>query len=91
MIVFLYFVLMNLVTFLLFLTDKNRAKRGQYQKRIPERTLLLLCFVGGAIGGLFGMYQLRHKTKKVKFMVGVPTAVFLNAIFIVMSIYFNAK
>lgn len=82
---------MSIITFLFFLTDKKRARNRQSHNRVSERTLLLLCYIGGAIGGLFGMYQLRHKTKKVKFVVGVPVAVILNIIFIVGSIYFNAK
>ena len=31
--------------------------------RIPEKALLLLSFLGGAIGGILGMLLFRHKTK----------------------------
>ncbi len=52
---------MNVLSFLLFAFDKFLAKR-QASFRIPEATLLSgICF-GGAIGGLIGMYLLRHKT-----------------------------
>ena len=59
-----------LVTFLLFGADKSCAKRGMW--RIPEETLLAFCGVGGAIGGLAGMYFFRHKTKHRKFTRTVP-------------------
>lgn len=87
MIILFYFVLMNLITFVFFLTDKRRARSGQYQRRVPERTLLLLCFIGGAIGGIFGMYQLKHKTKKAKFVIGVPMAIVMNVFLVLGSIY----
>jgi uncharacterized membrane protein YsdA (DUF1294 family) len=53
------------VTFTLYGSDKARARRGAW--RIPERTLLLFSFFGGAIGGLFGMALFRHKTRHLYF------------------------
>ena len=49
--------------------------RKAYQKahvpasRIPEGTLLLSAALFGAVGGTLGMYLLRHKTKKTKFIL----------------------
>ena len=50
-----------LVTWILYAVDKSRAKRGEW--RIPEATLLCFSFFGGAIGGYFAMFSVRHKTK----------------------------
>ena len=55
------------ITFILYGSDKARAKRGAW--RIPERTLLLFSFFGGAIGGLFGIATFRHKTRHLYFKV----------------------
>ena len=41
-------ILINVITFLLFGEDKKRARQNKY--RIPERTLLLFAFFGGAFG-----------------------------------------
>lgn len=60
--------------------DKWKAKRRAW--RIPERTLLLLAAAGGCTGALAGMLMFRHKTRKLKFMIGVPV------IFVVESISF---
>ena len=64
-ILFFVFLAISAVTFLLYASDKSRAKRGAW--RIPERTLLLFSFFGGAMGGLLGMYLLRHKTRHLYF------------------------
>ena len=37
-----------------------------------ESTLLWLCAVGGALGGLLSMRLFRHKTRKKPFSIGVP-------------------
>jgi uncharacterized membrane protein YsdA (DUF1294 family) len=52
----------SLVTFILYATDKRKAQKGDW--RIPEKTLLLFSFFGGALGGLLAMTTVRHKTKK---------------------------
>ena len=65
-----YLVLVNAVGFLLMLIDKIKAKAGAW--RIPEATLLTLAALGGSAGCLAGMYLFRHKTKHLKFTLGVP-------------------
>ena len=55
------FFVISLITFCLYGADKSKAKRGAW--RIPEKTLLLFSFFGGAAGGAFAMQMFRHKTK----------------------------
>lgn len=66
-----YLLLINAVGFLLMLTDKRKAVKKEW--RIPERTLIGIAVIGGSIGVLFGMYLFRHKTKHLKFSLGVPS------------------
>jgi uncharacterized membrane protein YsdA (DUF1294 family) len=62
---------MSLVTFITFAADKIRSKK-ETNSRTPEIVLLSLITFGGAFGGLFGMYLLRHKTNFVtKFHFGI--------------------
>ena len=68
-------VALNFVSYALFRIDKRRAERGGW--RIPERTLLLSCMSGGALGGWFAMRTLRHKTRKGSFIAGM---VFVTAV-----------
>ena len=68
--VLLYLIIINAAGFLLMLADKLKAKRGAW--RIPEATLLGTAAAGGSIGALLGMYMFRHKTRHLKFTVGIP-------------------
>ena len=52
------------------LADKRKARRGAW--RIPEATLIGTAALGGSIGVLAGMYLVRHKTRHLKFTLGVP-------------------
>jgi uncharacterized membrane protein YsdA (DUF1294 family) len=60
----------SLVALSVFWGDKRRAIGGV--RRIPERTLLWLCVIGGAPGGWFAMSRLRHKTRHRRFRILVP-------------------
>ena len=67
---------MSLITFFLYGIDKSKAKRGAW--RIPEKTLLMLSFFGGALGGSLAMSLLRHKTKHWYFRFGFPAILILE-------------
>ena len=74
----IYLVLVNAAAFFLMLADKLKAKRGAW--RIPEATLLGIAVVGGSIGALIGMYCFRHKTRHLKFALGLPLILVLQII-----------
>ena len=60
-----YFVSINLISFVIMFIDKKKAIHRKW--RIAEDTLLLLSLLGGCFGMLIGMYFFHHKTKKLKF------------------------
>ena len=66
----LYLLLINAVAFVLMLADKQKARKNRW--RIPERTLIGSALLGGSLGALLGMYTFRHKTKHLKFTLGIP-------------------
>lgn len=66
----IYLVIINALAFLLMLIDKRKAKKNRW--RIRERTLLGVSAIGGSLGGLLGMYLLRHKTLHKRFAIGIP-------------------
>jgi len=57
---------MNVFAFVVFGTDKWLAVRQQ--KRISEKTLLAISFIGGSIGAIGAMLLFRHKTAKPSFL-----------------------
>lgn len=72
-----YILAVSLLTWILFGLDKWKAIHGKW--RIRESTLLGLSFIGGAVGGLAGMYLFRHKIRKMRFRIGVPLMFLVQA------------
>ena len=60
-----YFIIINIISFILCYLDKILAANHQY--RIPERFLLTISAMGGCFLFLLGMHTFHHKTKKKKF------------------------
>ena len=73
---FIYLILINLLTFVVYGLDKYKAKKQLW--RIPETQLLLLAIIGGSVGAFLGMYIWHHKTKHLKFKLGVPVIFLLQ-------------
>lgn len=65
-----YLVLVNAAAFVLMLMDKQKARRSAW--RIPEATLMGVAVIGGSIGAILGMHLFRHKTRHLKFSLGLP-------------------
>lgn len=75
-IILLYLIAINLTTLVVYADDKRRAKRGLW--RTSEKTLLTLAAVGGSVGALLAMLLVRHKTRHMAFVVGVPVILLLQ-------------
>jgi len=76
--------IINAITFFVYGIDKLKAQAGSY--RIPEKVLITLAFFG-PIGGLLGMRLFRHKIRKTKFRILIPT--FLVIHLMVVLLYTN--
>lgn len=77
----IYLIIINLIGFLVMWIDKNRARKGEW--RIPEKTIFVITALGGGIGTVSGMYLFRHKTKKLKFTMGLPSILILEILVII--------
>ncbi len=62
---FIAISLFNVTVFLAYAWDKRQAVKSS--GRISETTLLMLAGLG-PVGALYGVYFLRHKTRKNKFL-----------------------
>ena len=87
MVIGIYLAVINIVAFVAFGLDKRRAKREEW--RIPERTLLVLAFLGGGLGAIMGMLAFRHKTRKLRFRILVPIALVLSLLVGGGALYFS--
>ena len=80
----IYLIIVNALSFLLMLIDKQKAKKDRW--RIPEKTLIAAALLGGSLGGIAGMKLFRHKTKHPKFSIGLPVILAVQ-ILIVFLLY----
>ena len=67
---------MSLLDFCLMGFDKRRARRDGW--RVRERTFFIVALLGGALGGVIGMFCFRHKTRHWYFRYGLPAILLLQ-------------
>lgn len=83
--VILYIVLINIVGFGMMALDKFKAQKGYW--RTPEKSIFTVTLLGGGFGTIAGMYAFRHKTKKLKFTIGLPTILISEIALIIYLLY----
>lgn len=72
----IYIIGINVISFLLMEYDKYSAIKNHW--RISENSLIGISLLGGSIGTLLGMYLFHHKTKKRRFLIGIPLCLIIN-------------
>ena len=81
-----YLLIISIVSICVTIYDKWAAKRRP-QARTRESTLLLLSALGGSVAMLLTMLGIRHKTKHIKFMLGIPLILILQIALIAALIF----
>lgn len=76
-----YLIIINLYAIIITVYDKYQAKKGGW--RVKESTLLLVSALGGSIAMYATMQIIRHKTKHLKFMLGIPAIFILQAALVI--------
>lgn len=89
MLLVIYLLLINALGFGLMLLDKWKAKKNRW--RVRESTLLLVAALGGSVGSLLGMYAVRHKTKHLKFTLGIPLILAVQCVLAVLLLAYGGK
>lgn len=75
-----YLVFINILAFVFTVSDKRRAIR--HKQRISEFTLMLLSVLGGSVVMYITMLIIRHKTRHLKFMLGIPVIILFQLIIV---------
>ncbi|NFG25343.1 DUF1294 domain-containing protein [Clostridium botulinum] len=75
-VVLIYLLFINFIGFSIMLVDKKRAIHKEW--RVPEKTLIGISIIGGSIGMILGMFTFRHKTKHLKFLLGIPVIIIIQ-------------
>ena len=73
-----YIIIINIISFFIMLYDKKQAIYHNF--RISEKTIFIVSLLLGGIGTYVGRYVFRHKTKHLKFTIGIPIVIILNII-----------
>ena len=82
----IYLFIVSIISVFVTVLDKYLAKHNMW--RISEKTLFIFAALGGGLAMYITMRIIRHKTRKNKFMFGIP-AIILLEIGIAAIIYFN--
>lgn len=88
-ILIIYFILINLIGFIMMGLDKRRAIKKRW--RIPERKLFGIALIFGSIGVLIGMYVFRHKTRHLSFAIGIPAILVIQLLAISLLFTWNRQ
>ena len=75
--ILLYLFAISLISVIVCVADKSRAKRGK--RRVRESTLFLLSALGGSAAMYITMRIIRHKTLHKRFMLGIPLIMLIQA------------
>ena len=89
LILFGYIAVISLISIVVCIYDKKISKRNNVKLRIPEKSLFLWSAAGGSLAMYITMQLIRHKTKHVSFMVGIPVIFILQVALIVALAYFG--
>ena len=77
----IYLISINLIAFTLYAYDKFQSlKSTKNIQRVSEKKLLSTTLLGGTVGSILAMIILRHKIKKVSFIIKFSVVVIIQAI-----------
>lgn len=79
----IYFCIVSIISIICTIADKSAAIKHKH--RIPERTLIILGLCGGAMAMYLTMRVISHKTRRAKFMIGLPIIAALHLIILAVA------
>ena len=82
----IYFISISLISVIVCVVDKARAKKGKW--RIKESRLFLLSALGGSAAMYVTMRAIHHKTLHKRFMIGIPLIMVIQAA-VACAVYFK--
>jgi len=71
------FSIESIIGFIMMGMDKKKAEEHKW--RISEKSLFLIAFIGGSAGVLLGMWFYHHKTRHIRFLIGIPLILLIQA------------
>ena len=84
-IIAVYLLFISFVGVALTVIDKELAIHEK--RRVPESTLMTAGALGGALAMYITMKLIHHKTRKPKFMYGLPIIVLIHIAILLLAFY----
>ena len=84
-----YIAIISLISVIVCIYDKKISKKNRVELRTPEKNLMLLSALGGSVAMFITMQIIRHKTKHVKFMLGIPLIIIVQAVIVFLLFRFG--
>ncbi len=88
-ILLVYIAIISVISVVVCIYDKKISKKNKVELRTPEKVLMLLSALGGSVAMLVTMLLIRHKTKHIKFMLGIPLIIVIQSGIIFLLAYFG--
>lgn len=79
-ILFIYLIAISVFAIIITVYDKLCAIGRRW--RVKENTLLLISALGGSVAMYITMQIIRHKTRHIKFMLGIPVIIIIQLLII---------
>ena len=84
-----YIAVISVFSVIMCVYDKVISKKNRVELRVSEKALLILSALGGSVAMLLTMLLIRHKTKHIKFMLGIPLIIVAQAVIVFLLFYFK--
>ena len=84
-----YIAVISIFSVVMCIYDKIISKRNRVALRVSEKALLIISALGGSVAMLITMLLIRHKTKHLKFMLGIPIMIAVQAAVVFLLFYFK--
>ena len=75
-----YFIVISVLAVITTILDKHFAIKGKH--RISENSLMCISALGGGFCMYITMLLIRHKTRHIKFMAGIPLIIVVQIAFL---------
>ncbi|MBO5041540.1 MAG: DUF1294 domain-containing protein [Clostridia bacterium] len=89
MILLIYLGVISVISLIVCIYDKLFSKFNNVKLRVPEKSLFVFSALGGSVAMYLCMLLIRHKTKHVSFMLGIPVIILVQAALIYLGFHFE--
>ena len=88
-ILLIYLGVISVISIIVCIYDKLFSKFNNVKLRVPEKSLFFLSLLGGSAAMFLCMLLIRHKTKHIGFMIGIPAIILLHGALVYAGFHYG--